>query len=201
MTLATTVSLAVLRGPVSLAKTLAALDVLSDGRLIAGIGPGSSKRDYDALGVSFDERWNRFDEAIAALPRCSKESLVQGGRITTASPRMPNSRRVLDTAAAYLSGSAAGARTPDCAGWRVPERLARLRLQHDADRFAEARERLARELEGRGRDAEGFPNALATMWTWVAKDRTEGDRTQQRPSPAPKQRSRRASRPAVHRPG
>src|SRR5947208_6358786 len=55
MTLATTVSLAVLRGPVPLAKTLAALDVLSEGRLIAALGPGSSKRDYDALGIPFDE--------------------------------------------------------------------------------------------------------------------------------------------------
>jgi alkanesulfonate monooxygenase SsuD/methylene tetrahydromethanopterin reductase-like flavin-dependent oxidoreductase (luciferase family) len=35
---------------------------------------------------------------------------------------------------------------------------------------------LARELEDRGRDADGFPNALATMWTWVSKDRAEGDR-------------------------
>src|SRR6478672_10284480 len=67
MTLATTVSLAVLRGPVPLAKTLAALDVLSDGRLIAALGPGSSKRDYDALGIPFDERWKRFDEAITTL--------------------------------------------------------------------------------------------------------------------------------------
>ena len=44
------------------------------------------------------------------------------------------------------------------------------------DGFAEARACLARELEDRGRDAKGFPNALATMWTWVAKDRAEGDR-------------------------
>src|SRR5437773_1742842 len=49
MTLATTVSLAVLRGPVALAKTLAALDVLSEGRVIAALGPGSSKADYDAI--------------------------------------------------------------------------------------------------------------------------------------------------------
>src|SRR5215212_1159841 len=35
--LATTVSLPVLRGPVALAKTLAALDVLSDGRVLAGV--------------------------------------------------------------------------------------------------------------------------------------------------------------------
>src|SRR5215210_2033830 len=67
MTIATTLSLAVLRGPVPLAKAFAALDILSEGRLVAGVGPGSSKRDYDILGVPFDERWKRFDEALAAL--------------------------------------------------------------------------------------------------------------------------------------
>ena len=36
-----------LRGPVALAKTLA-LDVLSGGRVVAGVGPGSSERDYRA---------------------------------------------------------------------------------------------------------------------------------------------------------
>lgn len=61
MTLATTVSLAVLRGPVSLAKTLAALDLLSGGRLIAALGPGSSRHDYEAVGIPFDERWKRFE--------------------------------------------------------------------------------------------------------------------------------------------
>ena len=40
MELATTVSLPVLRGPVALAKALVALDVLSEGRLVAGVGPG-----------------------------------------------------------------------------------------------------------------------------------------------------------------
>ena len=67
MELATTIALAALRGPVPLAKSLAALDILSDGRMIAGVGPGSSERDYDALGVPFDERWQRFDEAVALL--------------------------------------------------------------------------------------------------------------------------------------
>lgn len=66
MTIATTVSLPVVRGPVQTAKTLAALDVLSGGRLLAGVGPGSSPRDYAAAGVVFQERWGRFDEAIRA---------------------------------------------------------------------------------------------------------------------------------------
>jgi alkanesulfonate monooxygenase SsuD/methylene tetrahydromethanopterin reductase-like flavin-dependent oxidoreductase (luciferase family) len=47
--------------------TLAALGVLSDGRVIAGVGRGSSERDYDAVGVLFEERWKRFDEAVGIL--------------------------------------------------------------------------------------------------------------------------------------
>src|SRR5919112_658265 len=65
--LATTVSLPVLRGPVPLAKSLAAIDVLSEGRLVAAVGPGSSERDYRVLGIPFEERWKRFDEALAVL--------------------------------------------------------------------------------------------------------------------------------------
>jgi alkanesulfonate monooxygenase SsuD/methylene tetrahydromethanopterin reductase-like flavin-dependent oxidoreductase (luciferase family) len=46
---------------------LGAIDRLSDGRLIAGVGPGSSSADYTAVGLHFSERWQRFDEAISAL--------------------------------------------------------------------------------------------------------------------------------------
>ena len=63
MKLVTTLALASLRGPVPLAKALSALDILSDGRVIAGVGPGSSKADYEAVGVPFEHRWQRFDEA------------------------------------------------------------------------------------------------------------------------------------------
>src|SRR3712207_2635387 len=67
MALATTVSLPVLRGPVPLAKALTAIDILSGGRLVAGLGPGSSERDYRVVGIPFEERWQRFDEAVAVL--------------------------------------------------------------------------------------------------------------------------------------
>ncbi|MDQ4001299.1 MAG: LLM class flavin-dependent oxidoreductase [Actinomycetota bacterium] len=67
MVLATTVALPVVRGPVALAKSLVAIDLLSGGRLIVGVGPGSSDRDYAAVGVPFEERWKRLDEAVQAL--------------------------------------------------------------------------------------------------------------------------------------
>jgi alkanesulfonate monooxygenase SsuD/methylene tetrahydromethanopterin reductase-like flavin-dependent oxidoreductase (luciferase family) len=86
MVLATTLSLAVLRGPVPLAKTLSALDILSEGRLIAGLGPGSSKLDYGALGVPFEERWKRLDEAIAMLRALLRGDVgTDGGRRKTVS--------------------------------------------------------------------------------------------------------------------
>jgi alkanesulfonate monooxygenase SsuD/methylene tetrahydromethanopterin reductase-like flavin-dependent oxidoreductase (luciferase family) len=44
------------------------------------------------------------------------------------------------------------------------------------ERFSAARARLARALAERGRDADGFPNALATMWTWISDDRAECER-------------------------
>src|SRR5262245_60592320 len=67
MRLATTVSLPVIRGPASLAKAAAALDIVSGGRLVLGVGPGSSAHDCAVAGVDFDERWPRLDEAIRVL--------------------------------------------------------------------------------------------------------------------------------------
>jgi alkanesulfonate monooxygenase SsuD/methylene tetrahydromethanopterin reductase-like flavin-dependent oxidoreductase (luciferase family) len=67
MTLATTVTLPVVRGPVALAKSLTAIDVLTGGRLVVGVGPGSSAQDYAAVGIPFEERWKRLEEAVRAL--------------------------------------------------------------------------------------------------------------------------------------
>lgn len=67
MALATTVALPVIRGPVALARTAAALHSLSGGRLLLGVGPGSSPADYDAVGLAFADRWRLFDSAIGQL--------------------------------------------------------------------------------------------------------------------------------------
>jgi alkanesulfonate monooxygenase SsuD/methylene tetrahydromethanopterin reductase-like flavin-dependent oxidoreductase (luciferase family) len=41
------------------------------------------------------------------------------------------------------------------------------------EQFTAAKASLAEKLGERGRDPEGFPNGLATMWTWVTEDRAE----------------------------
>jgi probable F420-dependent oxidoreductase len=53
--------------PVILAKRLTTLDTLSGGRLMAGIGVGWLREEYDAVGVPFAERGRRADEYLAAM--------------------------------------------------------------------------------------------------------------------------------------
>ena len=55
------------RNPVVLAKEMASLDVLSNGRLILGIGAGYLEPEFAALGVPFRERGARTDEYVPAM--------------------------------------------------------------------------------------------------------------------------------------
>lgn len=55
------------RNPVYFAKMGAAIDLLSAGRFVPGIGLGWSGQEYEALGVPWAERGKRMDEYIAVL--------------------------------------------------------------------------------------------------------------------------------------
>jgi len=67
--LGTSVLNIVVRNPIVCAKAFAAIDILSSGRLFAGVGPGSHKGDYDVCGIDFNERWPRFSEALQIVVR------------------------------------------------------------------------------------------------------------------------------------
>ncbi|MGO9605783.1 MAG: LLM class F420-dependent oxidoreductase [Candidatus Binataceae bacterium] len=55
------------RHPLYVAKEVATLDVLSNGRVILGIGSGWLQEEFDALGLDFHQRGKRTDEAIQSL--------------------------------------------------------------------------------------------------------------------------------------
>lgn len=55
------------RNPVVLAKELASVDVLSNGRLIFGIGIGYLKPEFDAIGAPFDHKGPRTEEFLGAM--------------------------------------------------------------------------------------------------------------------------------------
>ena len=55
------------RNPVNLAAEAAALDVLSDGRFVLGVGAGWMQEEFRALGIDPAERGARTDEHIEVL--------------------------------------------------------------------------------------------------------------------------------------
>ncbi|HEY1280114.1 MAG TPA: LLM class F420-dependent oxidoreductase [Acidimicrobiales bacterium] len=63
--------------PVVLAKELATLDVLSDGRLEIGIGAGWMRADYDGTGIPYDPPGVRIDRMVEAI-RLIKALLAPG---------------------------------------------------------------------------------------------------------------------------
>ena len=65
--LGTSVIVHAYHSPVSLAKSVASLDVLSGGRVIFGVGLGWNKDEFDASGTPYRNRGQRLEEYIRCL--------------------------------------------------------------------------------------------------------------------------------------
>jgi alkanesulfonate monooxygenase SsuD/methylene tetrahydromethanopterin reductase-like flavin-dependent oxidoreductase (luciferase family) len=175
MTLATTVALVVVRGPVPVAKSLGAIDRLSGGRLVAAVGPGSSARDYESVGIDFSHRWSMFDEAIQAL-----RALWRGGE--------PFHGRHYSTEGISLEPKPARPEGPPIwvGSWGSDAGLRRVARLADGwlasaynttpELFGQAWTDLRARLVEHGRDPETFPNALSTLWCYITDDRREAER-------------------------
>ncbi len=143
------------RAPGITAKMAAAIDEVSDGRLILGLGAGWHEPEYAAFGYPFDHRVGRFEEFLAvALPLLRGEHVTHDGRWHQAQD------------AVLLPPAPRGARLPG----RMPiliagkgDRMLRLVARHadawnaawfglPSERFHQRRSDLVRACEAEGRD-------------------------------------------------
>jgi alkanesulfonate monooxygenase SsuD/methylene tetrahydromethanopterin reductase-like flavin-dependent oxidoreductase (luciferase family) len=74
ITLSVFVTGLVFRNPGLVAKMAEMLDEISNGRFILGVGAGSRKPDFDFLGLPFDHRATKSEEAVAII-----SALLRGG--------------------------------------------------------------------------------------------------------------------------
>jgi alkanesulfonate monooxygenase SsuD/methylene tetrahydromethanopterin reductase-like flavin-dependent oxidoreductase (luciferase family) len=118
LTLGTNVYLLPLRHPAPVAKQVATLDHLCEGRLIFGVGVGGEfAKEFEVCGVPLNERGARLSEAIPLL-----RQLWSGAPVSHAGGRYPGfsgwrcSRRRASRAG-RRSGAAAAPTRP----WRAPE--------------------------------------------------------------------------------
>ena len=171
MRLAMTASLPVVRGPVQLAKTLAAIDILSEGRLVVGVGPGSSAADYAAAGLPFSQRWRRFEEAVRVL-----RALLHGDASGFEGEFYTTRGVVLEPRPVQRPGPPIWV-----ASWGSPSGLRRVARLGDGwlasaynptpDRFRAGLEGLSDALRLAGRPQASFPAAIATTWLYITEDR------------------------------
>ena len=176
MAVGTSVLLQVVRGPVPTAKALAAIDLLSNGRLFVGVGPGSSARDYEIVNLDSQERWKRFDEAIQVLRALwsGDGKSFTGHFYSTAGIELEPKPLQRSGPPIWIGswGSDAGlrrvARLGD--GWLASA------YNTNPDQFRTGLDKLEKELKSRGKDPATFPNALVTMFMYLTEDRAKAER-------------------------
>jgi alkanesulfonate monooxygenase SsuD/methylene tetrahydromethanopterin reductase-like flavin-dependent oxidoreductase (luciferase family) len=151
MTLATTVALPVVRHPAVLAAALTSLAALHPGSVVAGIGPGSTRADYDVVGVPFEERWSRFDAAARDMRRLFAD------RDRPGADRPPPQLWY----ASWGSHIRLRALVSDADGWIASGYNA------TPSHYAATRAALDGHLRAVGRDPSGFPDMIATMWMQI----------------------------------
>jgi alkanesulfonate monooxygenase SsuD/methylene tetrahydromethanopterin reductase-like flavin-dependent oxidoreductase (luciferase family) len=147
--LATTVLLAPYRNnPALLAKQAATLQRLSGGRLTLGLGIGWREDDYEASGLSFEDRGKLFDEVLEQLgPHWSGSSddTALGPEVSADPPQVilgGSIDKAFKRAAKYGAGWMLGGGTPE--------------------QFAEGREKLEAAWSEAGR--EGTPKGWALAY-------------------------------------
>src|SRR5437879_6979504 len=97
------------RHPALLAREIATLDQLSDGRVELGLGAGNWPRDYQQLGIPFDKagtRVSRFAEGLSIIKQFfTTETVDFSGKYYTATALRPVPRPVQQPHHPILTGS------------------------------------------------------------------------------------------------
>jgi probable F420-dependent oxidoreductase len=144
--------------PIALAKALATVDVLSNGRLLLGVASGWLREEFDMLGVPFRERGARTDEYLALIDALwTQERVTFRGRFFT----LEN--------AAFFPKPVQHPRPPIWIGGDGPAALRRvgrlgdgwLAVPRDLDSHAASITTIRREAEAAGRDPGAIGVATA----------------------------------------
>lgn len=95
--------------PIILAKRFVTLDVLSNGRVISGLGIGWSKDEYQASNIPFNNRAERADEFICIMKKIWTDNVVNHeGKYYTIPPSRIDPKPIQNNMRVYLGGAAPG---------------------------------------------------------------------------------------------
>jgi alkanesulfonate monooxygenase SsuD/methylene tetrahydromethanopterin reductase-like flavin-dependent oxidoreductase (luciferase family) len=150
---------------VLVAKEMASVDRLSDGRLTLGVGVGGREHDYRAIGGRYERRWQRMDDQIAQMRRIwAGEAPFDGADPVGPPPTQPGGPPLV----AGAMGPKALARA---ARWAVGVDDGATILGVDPGAFSATRERIRDAWRAAGRTTE--PHVSASLWYALGPDAEE----------------------------
>jgi len=145
------------QNPLLLANRFAALDNLSKGRLLLGLGNGHSKDEYDAVGVPFEKRGERADEFLQVLNKIWYSDTVEHkGKYYTIPKSIIGPKPFQEKIPMYLAGFSPKALdriiSSNANGWiGIPQ------LGYDEFKQGQEQLRKAAKEQGRNPDSIEFP--------------------------------------------
>ncbi len=148
------------QNPLILANRLAALDNLSKGRLLLGLGLGHSKDEFQAAGVPFENKGERADEFLQVLNKVWYDDVVEhNGKFYSIPKSVIGPKPYQEKIPIYLGGSSPKALdriiSSGANGWLgIP--------QSGIDAFKVGQEQLRKAAQEQGRDPQSieFPALL-----------------------------------------
>ena len=161
ITLATGIIDMLYQNPLILANRLAALDNLSKGRLLLGLGNGHSKDEFDAVGVPFEKRGERADEFLQVLNKIWYDDIVEHkGKYYTIPKSVIGPKPYQQKIPIYLAGFTPKALgriiSSNANGWvGIP--------QLGIDDFKQGQEQLRKVAQENGRDPNSIEYPILTF--------------------------------------
>lgn len=155
--LGTGISLVIQRDPITLAKEIATLDVISNGRVLFGIGGGWNAEEMEQHGIPFNRRWKVLREKIEAIKALWTEEIASyEGEFVNFEPTYSYPKPVQQPFPPIILGSATGQGRQRvvnyCDGW-MPINV----LLED---MPAAIDDLKRRAEEAGRDPDSIPLSI-----------------------------------------
>ena len=126
-----------LRNPIELAHRVQSVQALSGGRLMLGVGSGSTQADFDLLGYDYTKRFRTLMDSLDTMRRTWRGEAVNGGGVLSTWPGCEGGPPIL--LGAWRSPRWITYAAQQCAGWTPSGRFSSWDdLEHGMRIFHEA---------------------------------------------------------------
>jgi probable F420-dependent oxidoreductase len=144
------------RHPLHDARQLAAVDIISGGRLIAGVGAGWMKEEFDTLGLPYAGRGRMLEECVEIYLKSWQDEWVNYDGEFYRFHDVSMNPKPIQSSVPIVFGAATKAGARRAARWGAGLYLLFLDPYPEPDRYAALHQELFRQLDQVGRDADTF---------------------------------------------